>query len=419
MEIEKVGINTIKNNPKNPRTIKNDKFQKLVKSIIEFPQMLEVRPIVVDDDGFVLGGNMRLKACREAGLKEVPIIRFNNLTEKQKDEFIVKDNASFGDWDFQLLKTEWDEKLLIDWSIDIPKESYQKSHPNVGSALHERFVAPPFSILDTKQGYWSDRKKIWRELIGDNGESRQNTLVENPDCAMGAINNGVSLLDPVLSEIITKWFSPLKSNIFDPFAGDTVFGYVSTYENHNKFIGIELREEQATLNNERTCERATYICDDGRNVDKHIEKGTQDLLFSCPPYYDLEVYSDLENDASNQETYEEFFEIIDDAFTKSIKCLKDNRFAVIVVGDVRDKDGFYYDYPGDIKRLFMREGMKLYNDIILSDAIGTAGMRANSFMRKRKVVKVHQNVLVFYKGGIETIPNDFPSLDFDREKFII
>jgi ParB-like chromosome segregation protein Spo0J len=121
MEIKKINIKEVKINPNNPRIIKNEKFKKLVKSIKDFPEMLEVRPIVVDEEMIVLGGNMRLKACLEAGLSDVYIIKFNDLTEEKKKEFIVKDNQSFGEWDFDLLK-DWDKDLLLnsgfeDWEF--------------------------------------------------------------------------------------------------------------------------------------------------------------------------------------------------------------------------------------------------------------------------------------------------------------
>ena len=120
MQVSKVKISEVKNNPKNPRLIKDDKFKKLVKSIQEFPQMLELRPIVVDENNIVLGGNMRLKACKEAGLKEVYIVKAENLTELQKDEFIVKDNLGFGEWDWDMLANEWDTEKLNDWGLDLP-----------------------------------------------------------------------------------------------------------------------------------------------------------------------------------------------------------------------------------------------------------------------------------------------------------
>jgi len=117
---KKVKISEIKPNPNNPRIIKDDKFKKLVNSINEFPEMLEIRPIVVNSDMIVLGGNMRLKACKEAGLKEVPIIIADNLTEEQQKEFIIKDNVSGGEWDWEVLANEWDAEKLEEWGLDLP-----------------------------------------------------------------------------------------------------------------------------------------------------------------------------------------------------------------------------------------------------------------------------------------------------------
>lgn len=119
MKTEKISINKIKSNPNNPRLIKDEKFAKLVQSIKDFPKMLELRPIVVNDDMIVLGGNMRLKACKEAGLKEVPIIKASDLTEEQQREFIIKDNVGFGEWEWQMLTTEWEVEELEDWGVDM------------------------------------------------------------------------------------------------------------------------------------------------------------------------------------------------------------------------------------------------------------------------------------------------------------
>ena len=118
--MQRAAIGTIIPNPTNPRIIKDDKFKKLVKSIQEFPQMLELRPIVVDGNMVVLGGNMRLKACIAAGLKEVPIIVADQLTDAQKGEFIIKDNVGFGEWDWDLLANEWDVETLQDWGLELP-----------------------------------------------------------------------------------------------------------------------------------------------------------------------------------------------------------------------------------------------------------------------------------------------------------
>lgn len=136
-----MNINEIKPNPNNPRIIKDDKFKKLVKSIQDFPQMLELRPIVIDENNVVLGGNMRLKACIEAGLKDVPVKQAKELTEQQKKEFIVKDNVGYGEWDWDDLANNWDEQLLTEWGLDIPN-----FEPEVLEAEEDGFSAPEGGI---------------------------------------------------------------------------------------------------------------------------------------------------------------------------------------------------------------------------------------------------------------------------------
>jgi len=120
LKTEEVKISLIKSNPNNPRIIKDEKFKKLVESIKAFPKMLELRPIVVNDDMIVLGGNMRLKACKEAGMKTVPTIKASDLTEEEQREFIIKDNVGFGEWDWDTLANEWDSEQLTEWGLDVP-----------------------------------------------------------------------------------------------------------------------------------------------------------------------------------------------------------------------------------------------------------------------------------------------------------
>jgi len=126
MKIKTVKLSEIKSNPNNPRSIKDDKFFKLVKSIQGFPKMLEIRPIVVNADMIVLGGNMRLKACKEAGLKEVPVIFADDLTEEQQREFIIKDNVGFGEWDWDMIANEWELEQLDEWGLDVPDFAIQE-----------------------------------------------------------------------------------------------------------------------------------------------------------------------------------------------------------------------------------------------------------------------------------------------------
>jgi ParB-like chromosome segregation protein Spo0J len=130
MNLKKVKISDIKINPENPRTIKDENFAKLVKSIQDFPEMLEIRPIVVNADMMVLGGNMRLKACKEAGLKEVVIIVADNLSEDQQKEFLIKDNVSGGDWDFDLL-ADWDSDQLEEWGLEVPEFDLEPNYEDL------------------------------------------------------------------------------------------------------------------------------------------------------------------------------------------------------------------------------------------------------------------------------------------------
>lgn len=322
------------------------------------------------------------------------------------------------------MANEWDAELLDDWGLDVWQEEDDDSGTGDGGSsngsLQDKFVVPPFSILDTRQGYWKTRKRTWREMIGDVGESRENTL-DSETGIMSTMNNGVSLFDPVLAEALCKWFTPnAGAKIYDCFAGDTQKGLVFGMCGF-EFTGIELRQEQIDVNNavlsrfEELSVSVKYICDDGQNVLNHIAKDTQDLLFSCPPYYDLEVYSDKPNDASNQPTYEGFINILDNAYTNALQCLKDNRFAVIVVGDVRDKKGFYYDFTGDIKRIFARNGISLYNELIIVEPIGTLPQRVSRYMINRKIGKCHQNVLVFFKGNPSEIKDTFPVIEYESK----
>ena len=120
MKAEKIEVSKLKPNPDNPRTISKDKFKKLVKSIKEFPQMLKIRPIVVDENMIVLGGNMRLQALKKLGIKETYYIQEKDLTTEQKEQFIIKDNVGFGEWDWDMLANEWDISKLEDWAVNVP-----------------------------------------------------------------------------------------------------------------------------------------------------------------------------------------------------------------------------------------------------------------------------------------------------------
>lgn len=170
-------ISKIKPNPENPRVIKDEKFVKLVKSIKEFPQMLEIRPIVVNDQMVVLGGNMRLKACIEAGLTELPVLMASSLTPEQQKEFIIKDNVGFGEWDWDVLANDWDAEKLTDWGLEIP--NYE---PLVLEAEEDNFEVPDEIQTDIVLG---DLFEIGehRLLCGDSTDSDQVAKLMNGEKA--------------------------------------------------------------------------------------------------------------------------------------------------------------------------------------------------------------------------------------------
>lgn len=516
MKTEKVKLSQVALNRANPRRITDENHGKLVKSILVLPKMLEIRPVVVDSTMTVLGGNMRLLALqtiadlsaeeiaetlgtsqsyirktegeREALLgywadwkaqPTVTVIKASELSDEEQRQFIIKDNVGLGDWDMEALMADWDMDELLDWGMDEsafrgadsqwrdngegqPPDGQDEAADGSGwASLTECFVVPPFSVLDSRKGYWQARKRAWRGYIGELGGTREDILmgglemkyrdlyrssrVQREELGISfrefldryvpkevlekegdkVVAAGVSLFDPVLSEISCRWFTPYAgARIFDNFAGDTQKGLVFAKCGY-RFTGIELRREQVELNNGIVQQRGLgdslqYICDDGINVLKHIETESQDMLFSCPPYYDLEKYSELPNDASNQGSYANFIKILEVAYSNAVQCLKNDRFAVIVVGDIRDRStGCYYDFCGDIKRIFRDSGMALYNELILVEAGTTVGLRAGRYMVTRKVGKMHQNVLVFYKGDTARIKETFSDLRVTEEELAL
>ena len=427
MQIIEMPIDEIIPYANNPRN-NDDAVDKVAASIAEFGFKV---PVILDSNNVIVAGHTRVRAAKKLKLDTVPVIMADDLTEAQVKAFRLADNkvSEFATWDMEKLDLELadlEDLNMTEFGFDVAADHSEPTWDENGGklgALSDKFIVPPVTILDTRGGQWIARKRLWRQMIQDNAEAREQAKAIERSWLNQDFNE-TSLLDPVLSEILFKWFSPAvdEPQVFDCFAGDTIFGFVSSYLGAH-FTGIELREEQADFNNARCSEyqlNAKYICDDGRNVEKHIQAESQDMFFSCPPYFDLEVYSDKPNDASNQKTYEDFYAILDEAFRGAIKCLKNNRFAVIVCGDIRnDKTGGYYGFPDDIKRTFMQNGMILYNELVLINSYGSAPMRAGRAMKNRKTTKVHQNVLVFYKGDQKSIPDIFGDVEVgDLEEYV-
>lgn len=197
--------------------------------------------------------------------------------------------------------------------------------------------------------------------------------------------------------------------------GGSVRGIVATKLGYD-YVGLDLRQEQIDANYENAKElncQPKWICDDSKNIDNHIPNEYADLIFTCPPYFDLEVYSDNPNDLSTMD-YEQFGETYETIIAKVSKVLKNNRFAVFVVGDIRDKKGFMVSLRDLTIKCFEKNGIRLYNDIILSTSLASASLRAGTpFEINRKITKVHQYILVFYKGDTDKIKQNYKPLDLD------
>ena len=269
--------------------------------------------------------------------------------------------------------------------------------------LRDRFIEPPFSVLDTKSGNWQRRKQLWRNLgikseIGrDSSVIHMDTMAKDKNSA-----NYVSIFDPALCEVLYHWFCKDGGEILDPFAGGSVRGVVANYLGYN-YTGIDIRQEQIDSNREQamdileiTNQPNWYVGDSDKVLDGGFNK-EYDFVFSCPPYSDLEVYSDLEDDISNM-PYNRFMSIYESIISKSCKLLKDGCYACFVVGEIRNKKGNYIGFVPDTIQAFKKCGMELYNEAILLNPIASASMRANGNMKSDKLVKVHQNILIFKKN---------------------
>lgn len=162
MNVTIMPLSAIKANPNNPRLIKDDKFHKLVKSIKEFPEMLNLRPIVINSDSIVLGGNMRLKACKEAGLKEVPVILADDLSEEQQRQFIIKDNVGYGEWDWDDLANNWNTEELTNWGLDIPNFNSVQDYSDKNEEINLNDLSSPLTITlkYTEDEYYIVKDKL-------------------------------------------------------------------------------------------------------------------------------------------------------------------------------------------------------------------------------------------------------------------
>lgn len=289
--------------------------------------------------------------------------------------------------------------------------------PDVSGPLAQRFVMPPFSVLNARDGAWQARKRAWlacgiqselgRETIEGNNSwmayAKRTTPQSEAYAKIAAAGIG-TIFDPTLTELMYSWFCPPGGSILDPFAGGSVRGIVAAKLGYH-YVGIELRPEQLAANQEqadRICVgddvQPVWIEGDSLNLAEIVAGQSFDCLFSSPPYFNLEVYSDDPRDLSAM-PWESFVAAYTAIIAATVSLLKPDRFACFVIGDVRDKKGFYRCLPELTVAAFQAAGALKYNDAVLVTAVGSLPIRVGKqFAAGRKLGKAHQSVLVFVKG---------------------
>lgn len=278
--------------------------------------------------------------------------------------------------------------------------------------LIDDFIIPPFSYLDTKMKYWKDRRSMWNKYVGDSTETRDGDFGRAYNFQKQSLQKRTSTFDPVLVELMYKWFCPKDHiKILDPFGGEQTKGIVAGCLGY-EYYGMELRQEQVDLNKKlaNKYQSVHYICGDSAKIQDVISDKDFTFCFTSPPYYNLEVYSDDDSDISTKQSYTDFLNFLVDIFEQCYVMLCSNTFTVVKIGEIRNKDGAYYGFVSDFIRLMQRIGYQYYNEIILLNDIGSAQLRAAGNMKSRKVVKLHQNVLVFYKGDMSKIKDNYKEL---------
>ena len=431
------------------------------------------RVVVNRRTGRLIDGHLRVELARRRGEEAVPVLYVDLDEEEERLALATLDPLSaLAEPDTeQLLEllSEIDdvppalEEMLAELAASREVEGLEDlttpSRPEDRPSLEERFVVPPFSVLDARRGYWQERKRRWidlgirgevgREGMRGVGSSLSNTVpnyyylktaveqrigreISNAefeerylpsllpeDSVLARTEDGgiLSVFDPVLTEIMYRWFAPEGGRILDPFAGGSVRGIVAALLGY-RYVGIELREEQVEANREQAREilpkdapTPEWIVGDSREILPTLERESFDLVFSCPPYADLEVYSDDPRDLSTMD-YEAFLEAYREIIRSSVALLAEDRFAAFVVGEVRDRRGFYRGLVPATVEAFEAAGARLYNEAVYVTPVGSFAMRAGRMMaRGRKLSKTHQNVLVFYKGDPRRIVEELGELD--------
>lgn len=412
----------------NARTHSAAQIKQIRESLAQFGW---TNPVLIADGG-ILAGHGRIEAAVgmwEAGENiamcpkpfEVPTVDLSHLDDVQRRAYILTDNqlALNAGWDEDLLAAELAELKDNDFDLsligfsdaelrDLLAEPGEPGPDGGAGSLAEKFMVPPFSTLDARATAWQDRKDAWLALGVESELGRDapafGDASKTQKAARGATaQHRTSVFDPVLCELAYRWFCPEGGTVLDPFAGGSVRGIVAARLGR-QYVGMELRDEQVAANREQLHLLApddpapTWQVGDSRHIGKALKGVEADFLFSCPPYADLERYSDRPEDLSTMK-YPEFLAAYREIVAGAAALLKPDRFACFIVGDIRARSGAYRNFVSDTIAAFLDAGLTLYNEAILLTALGSAPIRAGKqFAASRKLGKVHQNVLVFVNG---------------------
>lgn len=395
-----------------------------------------------------------------------PVLDVSGWTDAQFRAYVIADNklAENAGWDKDLLALELGDLKAEGFDLDltgfdaleigelVDLDSALQTEREPSPTLADRFGIAPFSVLDARRGWWMERKRSWLAsgITSEAGRGDMLTfsLSAQPPHAYEAKNRyeaavghavsweefakahpeaivggGTSVFDPVLCELAYRWFCPVGGLILDPFAGGSVRGWVAA-KTGRQYVGCDLRAEQIEENRAQWSAanpddefNPVWVCGDSREIDRHAKGVEADMVFSCPPYADLEVYSNDPADLSNM-GYAEFVEAYREVIRKSVAMLKQDRFACFVVGEVRGKDGVYRNFVGDTIQAFIDAGASYYNEAILVTNIGSLAIRAaEGFTKSRKLGKTHQNVLVFVKGDAKAATAACGAVEIDPALF--
>jgi ParB-like chromosome segregation protein Spo0J len=496
--LRRVPLDQLHESPRNPRRITDEAFNRLAADLRRSPAMLEARPLIALLDGEVICGNMRLRAMKDMGWTDTPAY-VADLDRNEQIEWLARDNNPYGDWhqdDLASLvaaheKAGGDVEALGFARPEID-ELLARAHAkatgglddqiNPGPSLSDRFLFPPFTLLDARSGAWRERKRQWvglgiesevgrtglrktaiSENSGSGGDPRfyeakrekENELGQTLTTAEfeadywedsregGTLSTaGTSIFDPVLCEIVYRWFSGPGARVLDPFAGGSVRGIVAARLGR-EYVGIDLRREQIEANIEQgqalvgadqpmpawlagDARDAVSVIGDaqiGDNVELHVDQKVEpvktiieqfDLLFTCPPYWNREVYSTDERDLSTINDWDLFLAEYALALTQPVQLLGDDRFAAIVVGDLRARDGRMLSLVQATIAIMRDLGCDYYNEAIYLTPVGSLRIRAGRhFVKSRKLGRTHQQLLIFCKGDAAAATEAAGEIDAD------